>query len=85
MKIPTRVNKENKLVIYKYSKRFVITTRPGASKSDVKYVVRVGNPHRSIGRRLAAKVLPSAACRRVGYSLDVKKAKAAFVVPFTAI
>jgi len=46
MKIPTRVNKENKLIIYKYSKRFVKTTRPGASKSDVKYVVKEGNPHR---------------------------------------
>jgi len=66
MKIPTRVNKENKLVIYKYSKSFVKTTRPGASKSDVKYVVRVGKPHRSTGRPLAAKLLPSAACRRVG-------------------
>jgi len=42
MEIPTRVNKENKRIIYKYSKRFVKTTRPGASKSDVKYVVRVG-------------------------------------------
>ena len=65
MKIPTRVNKENKLIIYKYSKRFVKTTRPRASKSDVKNV-RVGNPHRSTGRPLAAKLLPSAACRRVG-------------------
>ena len=45
MKIPTRVNKENKLITYKYSKRFVKTTRRGASKSDVKYAVRVGNPH----------------------------------------
>jgi len=66
MKIPTRVNKKNKLIIYKYSKRFVKTTRPGASKSDVKYVEKVGNPHRSPGRPLAAKLLPSAGCRRVG-------------------
>jgi len=65
MKIPTRVNKENKLIIYKYNERFVKTTRPGASKSDVKHV-RVGNPHSSTGRPLAAKLLPSATCRRVG-------------------
>jgi len=82
MKIPTRVNKENKLIIYKYSKRFVKTTRPGAFKSNVKYVVRVGNPHRSTGRPLAAELLPSAAW---WVSLDVKKAQAAFVVPSTAI
>ena len=50
MKIPTRVNRENKLITYKYSKRFVKTTRSGASKSDVKFVVRVGNPHRPTPR-----------------------------------
>ena len=70
MKIPTRVNMENKLIIYKHIERFVKTTRRGASKSDVKHVRRVGNPHRSTGRplavTLAAKLLPSAACRRVG-------------------
>ena len=50
MKIPTRVNKENKLIIYENSKKFVKTSPPGTSKSDVKYVVRVGNPHRPTPR-----------------------------------